>query len=126
MHKITVKDFPTLDLGDKRRDERFVKIIENIVRHPGGSILQHNDSTQSVTYHQNATRLVMIFGKTLVSHFVTISRYETGVGRLKKCCSRFTSLHQTYQTPDETFRAAFLHRQKYCLLSRRLASLLGW
>ncbi|OLE65571.1 MAG: hypothetical protein AUG74_12295 [Bacteroidetes bacterium 13_1_20CM_4_60_6] len=44
MHKITVKDFPTLDLGDKRRDERFVKIIENIVRHPGGSILQHNDS----------------------------------------------------------------------------------
>lgn len=43
MHKITVKDFPGLDLGDKRRDERFVKIIENIVRHPGGSILQHNE-----------------------------------------------------------------------------------
>src|SRR6266516_838847 len=43
MHKITVKDFPTLDLGDKRRDERFVKIIENIVRHPGGSIPQHNE-----------------------------------------------------------------------------------
>jgi Transposase DNA-binding/Transposase Tn5 dimerisation domain len=42
MHKITVKDFPTLDLGDKRRDERFIKIIENIVRHPGGSIPQHN------------------------------------------------------------------------------------
>jgi len=43
MHKITVKDFPTLDLGDKRRDERFVKIVENIVRHPGGSIPQHNE-----------------------------------------------------------------------------------
>lgn len=43
MHKITVKDFPVLDLGDKRRDERFIKIIENIVRHPGGSILQHNE-----------------------------------------------------------------------------------
>lgn len=43
MHKITVKDFPTLDLGDRRRDERFVKIIENIVRHPGSSIPQHND-----------------------------------------------------------------------------------
>ena len=43
MHKITVKDFPTLDLGDKRRDERFVKIIENIVSHPGGSIPQHNE-----------------------------------------------------------------------------------
>ena len=43
MHKITVKDFPVLDLGDKRRDERFIKIIENIVRHPGGSIPQHNE-----------------------------------------------------------------------------------
>jgi Transposase DNA-binding/Transposase Tn5 dimerisation domain len=43
MHKIAVKDFPTLDLGDKRRDERFIKIIENIVRHPGGSIPQHNE-----------------------------------------------------------------------------------
>lgn len=43
MHKITVKDFPMLDLGDKRRDERFVKILENIVRHPGGSIPQHNE-----------------------------------------------------------------------------------
>ena len=43
MHKITVKDFPTLDLGDKRRDERFVKIIENIISHPGGSIPQHNE-----------------------------------------------------------------------------------
>jgi len=42
MHKITVKDFPVLDLGDKRRGQRFVKIIENIVRHPGGSIPQHN------------------------------------------------------------------------------------
>jgi hypothetical protein len=43
MHKITVKDFPALNLGDKRRDERFVKIIENIVKHPGGSIPQHNE-----------------------------------------------------------------------------------
>jgi hypothetical protein len=42
MHKITVRDFPMLDLGDKRRDERFIKIIENIVRHPGGSIPEHN------------------------------------------------------------------------------------
>lgn len=43
MHKITVKDFPGLDLGDKRRDERFVKIIENIMKCPGSSIPWHND-----------------------------------------------------------------------------------
>ena len=42
MHKITVKDFPKLDLGDKRREERFVKIIGNIVRQPGSSIPKHN------------------------------------------------------------------------------------
>jgi hypothetical protein len=42
MHKITVKDFPALDLGDKRRDERFVKIVENIVKQPGSSIPRHN------------------------------------------------------------------------------------
>jgi hypothetical protein len=35
MHKIAIKDFSALNLGDKRRDE-------NIVRHPGGSIPQHN------------------------------------------------------------------------------------
>jgi Transposase DNA-binding/Transposase Tn5 dimerisation domain len=38
MHKITIKDFPALDLGDKRRDERFIKIVENIVKQPGSSI----------------------------------------------------------------------------------------
>ena len=43
MHNVSIKNFPVLDLGDKRRDERFVKIIENIVRHPGGSIPQHNE-----------------------------------------------------------------------------------
>lgn len=39
MHKISVKDFPNLDLVDKR----FIKIIENTVRHPGTSIPQHSD-----------------------------------------------------------------------------------
>ena len=42
MHKIAVKNFPVLDLGDKRRDERFVKIVENIVKQPGSSIPKHN------------------------------------------------------------------------------------
>lgn len=42
MHKITIKDFPVLNLGDKRRDERFIKIVENIVKQPGSSIPKHN------------------------------------------------------------------------------------
>ena len=42
MHKITVKDFPHLDFGDIRRDERFVNIINNISTQPGSSIPKQN------------------------------------------------------------------------------------
>jgi hypothetical protein len=38
MHKLSVKDFPDLDLGDSRRNNRFVTIINNINDNPGGSI----------------------------------------------------------------------------------------
>ncbi len=44
MHQVTIKDFPELDLGDVRRNERFVSIINNISNKPGSSIpLQNND-----------------------------------------------------------------------------------
>lgn len=42
MHKISVKDFPHLDFGDIRRDERFVSIINNITSQPGSSIPKQN------------------------------------------------------------------------------------
>lgn len=44
MHTISVKDFPGLDLGDIRRNERFVSIINNISRQPGSSIPRQNES----------------------------------------------------------------------------------
>jgi len=44
MHKITVKDFPHLNFGDLRRDERFVTIINNISSQPGASIPKQNKS----------------------------------------------------------------------------------
>jgi hypothetical protein len=44
MHKISIKDFPGLDLGDIRRNERFVTIIENITQQPGSSIPKQTDS----------------------------------------------------------------------------------
>jgi len=44
MHKITVKDFPHLDFGDIRRDERFVTILNNISSQPGSSIPKQNKS----------------------------------------------------------------------------------
>lgn len=42
MHKITVKEFTELDLGDVRRNERFTTIIDNVIHHPGQSIQQQN------------------------------------------------------------------------------------
>ena len=42
MHKITVKDFPHLNFGDIRRDERFVTILNNISTQPGSSIPKQN------------------------------------------------------------------------------------
>jgi hypothetical protein len=44
MHQITVKDFPYLNFGDVRRDERFVSIINNITSQPGASIPKQNKS----------------------------------------------------------------------------------
>jgi hypothetical protein len=43
MHKISVKDFPGLNLGDARRNERFVSIIENITAQPGSSIPKQSE-----------------------------------------------------------------------------------
>jgi hypothetical protein len=37
MHKITTKDFPHLDFGDVRRNQRFVTIVDNLSTHPGNS-----------------------------------------------------------------------------------------
>src|SRR5580698_2344017 len=47
MHQIAVKDFPELDLGDIRRNERFVSIINNISSNPGSSIPLQNNSWYS-------------------------------------------------------------------------------
>jgi Transposase DNA-binding/Transposase Tn5 dimerisation domain len=44
MHQVTTRDFPGLKLGDKRRNERFVSIINNISRQPGSSIPKYNES----------------------------------------------------------------------------------
>lgn len=44
MHQITVKDFPSLNLGDKRRNERLVTLINNISSSPGSSIPKQSAS----------------------------------------------------------------------------------
>jgi hypothetical protein len=47
MHHISVKDFPQLDFGDKRRNERFVSIINNVSSQPGSSLPKQNENWYS-------------------------------------------------------------------------------
>lgn len=44
MQSITIKDFPNLDFGDIRRDQRLVKIIDNLSTQPGSSIPKQNNN----------------------------------------------------------------------------------
>ena len=38
MHKITLKEFTELNLGDVRRNKGFITILENVIHQPGQSI----------------------------------------------------------------------------------------
>lgn len=70
MHPLSLKDFPGLNLGDIRRNERFVTIIENIIAQPGSSIPKQNESwyDTKATYeffkseHVNVSDLQRIIG----------------------------------------------------------------
>ena len=43
MHRVSLTDFPGLELGDKRRNARFVSIINSISNQPGSSIPKLNE-----------------------------------------------------------------------------------
>lgn len=48
MHQVSLEDFATLDLGDVRRDKRFVTLINNISTQPGSSIPRQNQKWYDV------------------------------------------------------------------------------
>jgi hypothetical protein len=70
MHKITVKDFPHLDFGDIRRDERFVTIINNITAQPGSSIPKQNkrwyDTKATYEFFKNEDVSIEALKKTMM------------------------------------------------------------
>ncbi len=78
MHNITVKDFPHLDFGDIRRDERFVTLINNISTQPGCSIPKQNprwyDTKATYEFFKNEEvsmealkKTMMLYGANQVS-----------------------------------------------------------
>ena len=72
MHKVTVKDFPHLDFGDIRRNERFVSIINNISSHPGASIPKQNqrwyDTKATYEFFKNEDVSIEGLEKTLMQY----------------------------------------------------------
>jgi hypothetical protein len=72
MHKITSKDFPHLNFGDIRRDERFVTIINNISSQPGASIPKQNgswyDTKATYQFFKNEQVTVKELNKTMMQY----------------------------------------------------------
>lgn len=83
MHKIRVKDFPYLNFGDIRRDERFVTLLNNISRQPGSSIPKQNkswyDTKANYEFFRNKDvsldelkKVMMAYGATKIGDSSTI------------------------------------------------------
>src|SRR5215470_1186786 len=72
MHKIMSKDFPHLNFGDIRRDERFVTIINNISSQPGASIPKQNgnwyDTKATYQFFKNEQVTVEELNKTMMQY----------------------------------------------------------
>lgn len=83
MHKITVKDFPHLDLGDVRRNERFVSILNNVSRQPGASIPKHNktwyDTKATYEFFKNKDVSLEALRKTMMHYGATKASDEMTV-----------------------------------------------
>lgn len=72
MHKISVKDFPHLDFGDVRRNDRFVDIINNVSRQPGDSIPRQNkrwyDAKATYGFFKNKDVSIEELRKTMMQY----------------------------------------------------------
>ena len=95
MHQITVKDFVGLNLGDTRRNERFVSIINNITRYPGKSIPNQSggwyDTKATYSFFKNedvtlsslqqaimrfGSKQAGVFNKILIAHDISNISYH--------------------------------------------------
>lgn len=81
MHKVTVKDFPHLDFGDVRRNERFVTILNNVSSQPGASIPKQNkswyDTKATYEFFKNKEVSIEALKKTMMQYGATRASEET-------------------------------------------------
>jgi hypothetical protein len=74
MHKVAIEDFSGVDFGDKRRDHRFINIINNVSSQPGSSIPRQNGSWYDVKatyeFYKNDDVSLSALKKALASYGV--------------------------------------------------------
>jgi len=72
MHRVTIEEFSGIDFGDKRRDNRFIDIINNISDQPGSSIPRQNrdwyNTKATYEFYKNEQVSLSALKKTLMSY----------------------------------------------------------
>jgi Transposase DNA-binding len=72
MHRVTIEDFSEVDFGDKRRDNRFINIINNISNQPGSSIPKQNggwyNTKATYEFYKNDQVSLSALKKTLMDY----------------------------------------------------------
>lgn len=72
MHRVTIEEFSGIDFGDKRRDNRFIDIINNISNQPGSSIPRQNrdwyNTKATYEFYKNEQVSLSALKKTLMSY----------------------------------------------------------
>lgn len=136
MHQISVKDFSGLDLGDVRRNERFVSIINNISQQPGKSIPHHSggwyDTKATYSFFKNKDvtlsslqQAIMSFGskqastfnKILIAHDISnISYYDlkaSGLGYLDNKEGRGIMCYSSLAISEQGLPLSLVYQQTW-------------
>jgi len=136
MHKISVKDFPGLDLGDVRRNERFITIIENITSQPGSSIPKQSegwyDTKATYEFFKNGSisveelkKVIELYGasqvaglgQVLVIHDTSNISFNDlqaeGLGYLDSKVGRGIMCHNSIAVSTEGLPLSLVHQHSY-------------
>lgn len=137
MHQVTLEDFSGVDLGDIRRDKRFVTLINNIGRHPGQSIPQQNEGWYDVkaTYAffknqevsiESLTKMLSLYGsrqvgdqlEVLVAHDISTISYNNrqveGLGYLAQKDGRGILSYNSIAISTEGLPLSLLYQHSWC------------
>lgn len=137
MHQVTLEDFSGVDLGDTRRDKRFVTLINNISRQPGHSIPRQNENWYDVkaTYEffkneevsiESLTKVLSLYGtrqvadqmEVLIAHDISTISYNNrqaeGLGYLAQKDGRGILCYNSLAISPEGLPLSLLYQHSWC------------